>query len=66
MLVEDEYTYFADDKPLLAGARVVLNNAFSSEKYETFSDESGMIHIIHIIYRKYNNIICILNNIYKC
>ena len=41
VFVEDEYTYFADNKPLLAGARVVIDNAFSSEKYEAYTNEAG-------------------------
>ena len=42
--VEDEYTYFADGNPRLAGATIILDDAFSADKYEATTDESGMIN----------------------
>ncbi|ESN98427.1 hypothetical protein HELRODRAFT_176894 [Helobdella robusta] len=47
--VEDEYTYFSDDKPLLAGAKVVLTSEYSDFIATKFTDSTGMVTFVNIL-----------------
>lgn len=40
--IEDEFTYFAEDKPLLEGATVQLRSQFGGGSYTLTTDETGM------------------------
>ncbi|KAI0216744.1 hypothetical protein LSAT2_031295 [Lamellibrachia satsuma] len=40
--VEDEFTYFADGRPLLAGAKVTLRSRLRSVSFTQYTNESGM------------------------
>jgi len=39
--VEDEFTYFADGRPLLAGAKVTLRSRLRSVSLTQYTNESG-------------------------
>ena len=43
--VEDEYTYFADDKPLLKGATVTLRSRLRDVTLSQVTGESGTVYI---------------------
>ena len=39
--VEDEFTYFADGQPLLAGAKITLRSRLRSVSLTQYTNESG-------------------------
>ena len=45
VIVEDEYTYFVDDRPLLSGATVRLTGRYGQETLEQITDDTGNILI---------------------
>jgi len=47
--VEDEYTFFSPDQPLLAGATVTLISSFTQETFSLITNTSGKIKRNYIL-----------------